>query len=475
LPEEVVVSPTSTTPAGALVGQLRSEFDGSVITPEDQAYEDARVLFYRGYTQHPAAIVRPRDAAGVARVIQRVAGTGAELAVRSGGHSVAGHSLTEGGIVLDLSSLDTIDIDPEARTAWVGTGATAAEFTSEAGKHGLATGLGDAGSVGIGGITLGGGVGYLSRKHGLTIDSLLAADIVTADGELLTADAEHHPDLFWAIRGGGGNFGVVTRFRFALHEVDTVLGGMLILPASADVVAGFVAEADAAPDELSTIAMVTVAPPMPFLPPEVHGQLVLMILPVYAGDVDEGERVVGRIRDLAPPLVDMVQPMPYPAIYEGPEPPHPTGVASRNLFTDRVDPSRAEAVIERLRAATASMAVVQLRVLGGAVSRVPSDATAYAHRDHRIMVNVAAMYEDPSESVTHGAWVAGTAAVLGASADGDRNGDGAAYIGFLADDTESQVRAAYPGRTWDRLAEVKRRYDPENVFHRNHNIPPARM
>jgi hypothetical protein len=245
---------------------------------------------------------------------------------------------------------------------------------------------------------------------------------------------------------------------------------MLILPGSAEVIAGFVAEAEGAPDELSTIANIAVAPPVPFLPPEVHGQLVLMVLLVYAGDTDEGERMVGRIRALAPPLVDMVRPMRYPEIYEGPEAPHPVAFASRNLFVEGIDTKRAAAIVERLRAATASMNAIQLRVLGGAVARVPAEDTAYAHRDRRIMVNVAAMYEDPAESATHEAWVAGTVAALGV---GDGNGDAPAYIGFLADDARSKVRAAYPGPTWDRLREIKRRYDPDNVFHRNHNIPPA--
>ena len=198
-----------------------------------------------------------------------------ELAVRSGGHSGAGHSVTDGGIVLDLSDLKGLDIDVEGRTAWAETGLTAAEVTEALGEHGLAIGFGDTGSVGIGGITLGGGVGYLVRKFGLTIDDLLAAEVVTADGQRLLVDAETHPDLFWAIRGGGGNFGVVTRFKYRLHELPETLGGMLILPATAETVAGFIAAAEAAPDELSTIANVMPCPPMPFVPEEHHGELVI--------------------------------------------------------------------------------------------------------------------------------------------------------------------------------------------------------
>ena len=211
--------------------------------------------------------------------------------------------------------MKALDIDVDGRTAWAETGLTAVEYTTAAAAHGLATGFGDTGSVGIGGITLGGGVGYLVRKHGLTIDSLLAADVVTADGELLRVDAQHHPDLFWAIRGGGGNFGVATRFRFKLHPLESTVGGMLILPATAETIAGFIAAAEAAPDELSTIANIMPCPPMPFVPEEHHGKLVNMALMTYAGDTEAGERALAPFRALATPIVDMLKTQPYPDMY----------------------------------------------------------------------------------------------------------------------------------------------------------------
>jgi FAD/FMN-containing dehydrogenase len=228
------------------IAQLRAALNGLVIAPGDAEYDGMRTVFYGGFDRRPAVIVRVADATDVARVVSLAQATGLELAVRSGGHSVAGHSVSDGGIVLDLSDMRALQIDPQRRTAWAQTGLTAGEYTTAAGAYGLATGFGDTGSVGIGGITLGGGVGYLVRKYGLTIDDLLAAEIVTADGQLLRVDAETHPDLFWAIRGGGGNFGVATRFQFQLHAVDTVVGGMLILPATPDVISGFIAEAEAA-------------------------------------------------------------------------------------------------------------------------------------------------------------------------------------------------------------------------------------
>src|SRR5215212_8055000 len=290
--------------------ELRASLDGRVIAPDDAAYDEARTVFYGGIDRRPAVIIRVASAADVSRVVSLARETGLDLAVRSGGHSLAGHSTTEGGILLDLSEMKKLELDVEGRTAWAETGLTAGEYTAAVGAHGLATGFGDTGSVGIGGVTLGGGVGYLVRKHGLTIDDVLAAEIVTADGELLRVDAESHPDLFWAIRGGGGNFGVVTRYHYWLHEVDEIVGGMLILPATPEVIASFVAEAEAAPEELSTIANVMVAPPMPFLPAEAHGKLVIMAMLVYAGEVDEGERAIAPFRALATPLADTVGPKP---------------------------------------------------------------------------------------------------------------------------------------------------------------------
>jgi FAD/FMN-containing dehydrogenase len=447
--------------------QLRADLKGRVITPDDEGYEQGRAVFYRSIDRRPRVIVRPADATDVSRVVSLAREAAMELAVRSGGHSLAGHGVSEGGIVLDLSDMKALDVDLEGRTAWAQTGLTAGEYTTAVGSYGLATGFGDTGSVGIGGLTLGGGVGFLVRKHGLTIDDLVAAELVTADGELLHVDAETHPDLFWAIRGGGGNFGVATRFRFRLLEVDTVVGGMLILPATPEVITAFVAAAEAAPDELSAIANIMVAPPMPFLPAEAHGTLVLMALMCFAGDVEAGERTIAPFRALATPIADMVRPMRYPEIYRLFENgPGPAEEVARSLFVDAVDRDAAEAVVDHLQASTAPLAVAQLRVLGGAMARVPADATAFAHRARRVMVAIGAVYERAEETPVHEAWVAAFAAAL-------RQGDAGVYVNFLGDEGEARVREAYPDPTWDRLAAIKSRYDPTNVFRLNQNIPPA--
>lgn len=460
-----VLRPETNSPALS-ISQLRTDFNDRVIAPGDAEYDQARTLFYGGMDRHPAVIIRAKDVDDVVRVVNLARLTGLPLAIRSGGHSVAGHSVSEGGIVLDLSEMRDLQIDVEGHTAWAEAGLTAGEYTTAAAAHGLATGFGDTGSVGIGGLTLGGGVGYLVRKYGLTIDDLLAAEIVTADGQLLHVDADTNPDLFWAIRGGGGNFGVVTRFQFRLHKVDSVYGGMLFLPATADVIASFIALAEAAPEELSSIANVMPAPPMPFLPAQHHGKLIIMAMLVYIGDAKEGERVIAPFRALATPVADMVKPMEYPEIYPPEQGDYHPVAASRTMFVDHIDRSVVEGILHHLQSSTAMMAVAQLRVLGGAMARIPVDATAFAHRKSRIMVNVAALYGQPEEKATHEAWVTDFAAAL-------QQGDDRGYVNFMGEDGEARIRAAYPGDTWDRLREIKARYDPTNLFRLNQNIPPA--
>lgn len=279
---------TATT---VLMPRLRTIL-GRIIAPGEAGYDEARAGYYGGFDRHPAVIIQAADATDVSYTVTLARETGVPLAIRSGGHSLAGHSVAEGGIVLDLSAMRTVDVDPVHRTAWAETGVTAVVYTTAVGVDGLATGFGDSGEVGVGGITLGGGMGFLSRKFGLTIDSLVAAELVTADGQLMRVDAQTHPDLFWGIRGGGGNLAVATRFQFRLHEVGEVLGGMLILPATPEVIQRFVGVAEAAPDELTVIANIMKAPPAPFVPKEEVGRLVLMALLVYAGTPDEGARAI---------------------------------------------------------------------------------------------------------------------------------------------------------------------------------------
>jgi FAD/FMN-containing dehydrogenase len=447
------------------VDELRAQLEGDLITPDDPSYDEARQVFFKGFDKRPLAVARVAGAGDVAAVVDAAREGGLELAVRSGGHSRPGYGTVDGGLVIDLSGMDAVEIDADDATAWVETGATAGKYTLATAERGRATGLGDTGSVGIGGLTLAGGIGFLARKTGLTIDNLLAAEVVTADGRVVQASESSEPDLFWAIRGGEGNFGVATRLQLRLAEISDIVGGMLILPASPEVITGFLEAAQAAPEELSTIANVMIAPPMPFVPEEAHGKPVLLGLFAYVGPVDEGERVISAFRALAEPLADMVRPMRYPELYEGPEQ-EARFAAGTNFFADSLDTAAAEAMLEQLPTSTAPMTAVQLRVLGGALARVPNDATAFAHRDREVFVNLAAMYADAGEKDAHDAWVNDLASSLG------RNRAGG-YVGFLGEEDEATIRAAYPGKTWHRLRECKRRYDPDNLFHLNHNIPPA--
>ena len=454
------------TPTMLSIDTLRTEFPGRVIAPGDAEYDQARTVLYGGFDKHPAVIIRVEDATEVARVIELARETGLELAVRSGGHSNAGHSTTEGGILLDLSPMKAIEIDDTARTAWAQSGLTALELSQAADEHGLAIGFGDTGSVGIGGITTGGGVGYLVRRDGLTIDNLLAAEIVTAGGQLLFVGEDSHPDLFWAIRGGGGNFGIVTNFKYQLHPIGTIVGGMMLLPATPETIAGFMAASASAPEELSTIANVMPAMPMPGVPEEVVGQIMNFAIICWSGDEAAAEHALAPFRALGTPLVDMVKPIPYPEIYPPEDPDYHPLAISRTMFMDHVDREVAETILGHLRTSDATLRVAQLRALGGAYARVPADATAYAHRSSPIMVNVAAFHDGTdADRAKRQTWVDEFASAL-------NQGDDGAYVNFLTDEGPDRVRAAYPGATWDRLVEIKRRYDPTNLFRLNQNIPP---
>jgi FAD/FMN-containing dehydrogenase len=456
-------------PTTDVIAGLHRTVRGQVLTPGDAGFDDARRVYYGGFAStRPLVAVRPADAADVAEVLRAALGAGTPLAVRSGGHSLAGHGTVHGGIVLDLSSLDALDVDPETRTAWTGAGVSAGHYTAVAGQHGLATGFGDAATVGIGGLTVGGGIGFLSRRDGLTIDNLLAAEVVTPDGAVRVVDEDHEPELFWGIRGGGGNLGVVTRLRFALHDVSEVTGGLLVLPADPDVVAGVARVASRAPDALGLIANTMTAPPMPFLPDELHGRLIVMLLVAHAGPRAVAEHDLAPLRALAEPLLDALAPIPYTALFED-DPPadaHPAAV-TRTMFRSSFGTAEAAAAIDGLRRSTADMAVVQIRALGGAIARVPSDATAYAHRSQELMVNVAAMTMDPDALAPHLAWADELAAEL------HEPGNDGAYVNFLGAEGPDRTRAAYPGATWDRLARLKRRYDPTNLLSRNQNVAPA--
>jgi FAD/FMN-containing dehydrogenase len=297
----------------------------------------------------------------------------------------------------------------------------------------------------------------------MTIDNLVAAEVVLADGSIVTASEREHSDLFWAIRGGGGNFGIVTRFQYRLHPVDTVIGGALFLPATKATLRGLVDAAKAAPDELTMIAFVMQAPPLPMIPAEAHGQLVLMILPVYAGDLEEGQKAMAPFRALAEPVADLVGPMPYVGMYQLlADAAAPAADVTRSLFAHDLDDAAIGTILERM-ARPSGMTLTQLRVFGGAMARVPNDATAFAHRDKDVQVTIINIYE--GDRAPHEAWTDEYFRALAPIADG-------VYSNFLQNEGEARIRDAYPEGTFERLVNVKRRYDPTNLFHLNQNIRP---
>lgn len=444
---------------------LRRHVDGELITPDqDEQYELARLVEAGIADLRPSAIVQAASVADVQAVVAVARDSGTELAVRGHGHSAAGHGTVENGIVLDMSALSPLEIDPRSRTARVGAGLSAGALTQETGRHGLAVPLGDTTAVGVAGITLGGGVGPLARTYGMAIDSLLGAELVTADGRVRTVDADHDPDLFWAIRGGGGNFGVATSLTFRLHDVARTVGGTLVLPAEPAVLASLLAEAHAAPRERTTILMIWRCPPLPVMPTELHGRLVVFAHLVHVGS-EGAERALAPFRRLGPPLADLITEAPYAGMLASQEIPRLTSEV-RTQFFDHVDEDVAAAMIDGVASAPTPMSMLQLRVLGGAVGDVPDEATAYGFRDRTMVSYLACAYEGAEQQRPTAAWADRVVASLDQGLDG-------AFLNFLGPADPATVASAYPAPTWQRLRRIKATYDPGNVFRRNHNIPPA--
>lgn len=450
------------------IDMLASALKGRVITARHDDYDALRIVALGNFDTRPAAVIRVANVADVAAVINFAQATDLEVAIRSGGHSTIGAGGCHGGLVIDLRDLTAVEIDASTQTAWLGTGLTAGQAAAELEGHGVMVGFGDSGTVGIGGLTLGGGVGYLVRKHGLTIDSLLAAEIVTAAGDILIVDAENHADLFWALRGGGGNFGVVTRLSFKLHPLPAFTGGPMILPATPEVMSGFAAAAAAAPDALSAIGLVMPIPPVPFVPAEMHGQLALIGMMAFAGEADAAAAALAPFRALATPIADLARPAPYTSMYAMDPPPHlRPAIAMRSRFVQHFGIAEATKMLDALNRSDAPMKMGQIRVLGGAFSRVAKDATAFAHRDAKVLVAFVAMYGGgPDVAAKQEQWATDALAAVCSA-------DAPAYVNFLSGEGQTGLDAAYPMETWRRLRQIKGRYDPENLFHLNQNIPPA--
>jgi FAD/FMN-containing dehydrogenase len=446
---------------------LRSRLAGRLIRAANTDFDAARKVVNISVDRRPLAIVQAANAPDVAETVRFARDRGLPLAVRSGGHSVARYSVVDDVIVVDLSGMKRVSVDPEARIARVQAGATSGDLAGPAHAHGLALSTGDTHSVGMGGLTTGGGIGFMVRKYGLAIDNLLAAQVVTAAGDIVTASASEHPDLFWAIRGGGGNFGIVTEFTYRLAPVGQILGGVLMLPASREVIRAYLDYTVTAPDELATIADLTHAPPAPFVPQERVGELVLSILVCWTGSVEDGERALAPLRALATPVADTVSPIPYPDIYRfTAHQAEPHGVSIRSMFADTLSDAALDAALEAMKHASSPFSLVQFRGLGGALARVGKDATAFAHRDKRYLVAIIGLWLDAAEDAArHSAWTESLWQTIRPEGSG-------VYVNFLEEEGAKRVRDAYPPATFARLVEIKRQYDPLNMFRFNQNIPP---
>jgi FAD/FMN-containing dehydrogenase len=453
-----------------LTTSLRERVTGPVVVPGDPDYEDARHVYNFMIDKHPAAIVRCADAHDVQAVVQHARDSGAALAVRGGGHSVPGYGTGDGAIVADLSAMSQVLVDPERRTARVGGGATWAMLNEATAAHGLATTGGIVSTTGVGGLTLGGGIGYLTRAHGLSCDNLLSAEMVLADGQIVTASEAEQSDLFWALRGGGGNFGVVTQFEFRLHPVGEIYGGLMLFePADAVGIFRYFREFIVdAPREYGGYPAWHRAPPLPFIPENRVGDPFCAVISCWTGDHGEGAHVIQGFRDVAKPVAELMGPMPYPAINTLFDDLVPRGLQNywKTVFVDDLTDEAIAAHVEHGSRVPAVTSAMHLYPINGACHDIPPDATAFGNRDATYACNIAGIWPDPADNAANTQWVRDYYAAL---APYSRAGG---YTNFASADDQQRVRDNY-GSGYDQLVQVKRRYDPGNMFHLNHNIPPG--
>jgi FAD/FMN-containing dehydrogenase len=454
----------------ATLGELAQALRGDVIRPDDPGYDEARAVWNGAHDRRPALIVRCHGVADVLKAVEFARSEGLPLAVRGGAHSIPGFSTVDDGLVLDLGPMNGIRVDPGRRTVTAQGGSRWRDVDAETQAFGLAVTGGLVSSTGIGGFTLGGGIGWLVRRCGLTSDNLIGADIVTADGRYLHVSADEHPELLWALRGGGGNFGVVTSFEFRLHEVGpTIFGGLVFYPGehAEQVLRGFRAAAAGAPDELSTVVNLTTAPPAPFLPPEVHGKPVVAVVGLWSGRPEDGDAATRPFRELAPVVADLFGPMPYTAMQTLLDPLYPRGMWNyfRSAFFGDLDDTTTRALTGAYARVPNAVSELHIHHLGGALGRVATDATAFATRDREFILNVVARSVDAGGYPAATEWARAATEALGP--------DAATYVNFTGEAGEDRVRAAYPKDTYERLVAVKDRYDPTNLFRLNQNLRPS--
>ena len=451
--------------------ELRVRFRGALLRPGEEGYDDARRIWNGAIDRRPALIARCAGADDVGAAVRFARERGLRVSVRGGGHSIAGHSVCDGALMIDLSLMRSVRVDPERKVARIAGGALWSDVDRACAPHGLATTGGIISHTGVGGLTLGGGLGHLMRKHGLTVDNLLAVELVTADGEQLRVDADSEPELFWGLRGGGGNFGIATAFEFRLHPVGPIiLGGPIFWPIEAmpQVLRFLRGFAPGAPDELGITLSIAAAPPAPFLPPGRFGKPIIGIVLAWAGDLDEGENAIAPLREVATPIAQVVRPIPYVALQgmlDGGAP-HGRHYYWKSHRFETFPDELIEVFAARVESVTAPFWQLNGWAVGGAASRVDPSATAVGHRDVGFDLNVVAAWPPPNPGVEeHTAWVREGWAQMEPYAEG-------VYANFISDEGDAGVEAAY-GERLSRLVALKDQYDPTNFFRLNANIEPS--
>jgi FAD/FMN-containing dehydrogenase len=455
----------------ATVQELRETIHGSVLRPGDEGYAEASRIWNGAFDdRRPAVIVRCSGAADVIAAAGFARSNDLAIAVRGGGHSIAGFSSCDEGVVIDLSAMRSVQVDPQARRANVGAGALWGDVDHETQAHGLATTGGLVSTTGVAGFTLGGGIGWLMRKHGLACDNLVGADVVTADGRLVHASETENADLFWGLRGGGGNFGIVTRFEFALHPVGPVLyAGLIFFSAEHDakLMRLFREWSPGLPNDVTAALNLTTAPPLPVVPEEWHGKKVIALIAVSAGAVDEAEGHFRAFREAAEPVADLLGPMPYTAMQTLIDPLWPKGIHAYFKATNLagLDDELIEGLCRQHESAPGPQCEIHVHQMGGAVGRVGDDDTSFSERSMPFVLNAVTGWHDPAETAAHTQWAR---AVIDAAADAST---GRAYVNFLGD--SDAASSSYGQETYARLLDLKRKYDPTNVFRLNQNIEPS--
>jgi FAD/FMN-containing dehydrogenase len=457
--------------AADTIAALRGKLRGAVALPGEDGYDASRTIWNAMIDRHPGLVARCLGAADVIHAVKLARDEKLLLAVRSGGHNIAGNAVCDGGLLIDLSLMKSVRVDPASRMARVEPGATLADFDKEAQAFALATPLGINSTTGVAGLTLGGGFGWTTRKFGLTIDNLISADVVTADGKLTRASEKENPDLFWALRGGGGNFGVATSFEFKLHQLGPqVLSGLIVYPLekAGELLPKFRRIAKEAPDELTIWVVMRKAPPLPFLPTEWHGKEVLIFAACYSGDMKEGEKAVKALRALGTPIVDVISPHPFTGWQAAFDPLLTPGARNYWKSHDLMDlPDAAiKVIVDSVRGLPSPESEVFIAHVGGAMARVAANGTAWPNRNAHFIMNAHSRWRDRAQDEAGVAWARQLFEATAPFASGS------VYVNFMPEDENDRVGNAY-GSNYRRLAEIKRRYDPDNLFRMNQNIRPS--